>query len=275
METSKKCVGCIDLTLKDSVCTVIGPANNYTKDKYGITNWKKPRNSDNLIKLENTISKCMKDLYEKWISKNAIKNSAQMALIELLEEETPILYIDCEQKKDDDILLFILKEYLKQSKSKNKEKIISNIIWSRTIVVQNQEERKSYITQNNPNIKQMLDHYSCLLKTILEKNKDPEYKNTLLNFEADIVFDGLGNLMENENEKYLYLYLDKISSLSVDEQCRINQLLYRRWTIGKFRILKIKINNGNKWRKTRTAANGHRVEATHDYFSTDIKEEDV
>jgi hypothetical protein len=70
----------------------------------------------------------MKDLYEKWISKNAIKNSAQMALIELLEEETPILYIDCEQKKDDDILLFILKEYLKQSKSKNKEKIISNII---------------------------------------------------------------------------------------------------------------------------------------------------
>jgi hypothetical protein len=43
------------------------------------------RNPDNLIKLEDSISLCMKTRY-------------QNELIETLENKVPILYIDCQQK---------------------------------------------------------------------------------------------------------------------------------------------------------------------------------
>lgn len=34
--------------------------------------------------------------------------------------------------------------------------------------------------------------------------------------------------MEDQNTRYLYLYLDKIESLTIDEQKRVNILLYLR-----------------------------------------------
>lgn len=97
-----------------------------------------------------------------------------------------------------------------------------------------------------------------------------------LNFEMDAYLAIIEKILKL-NSKSAYLYLDNTSSLSSEEQQRINLLLCRRGAIGFFGdcYLRIKINNGAESRKTRMATNGHRATATHDYSSSTIREEDL
>ena len=81
--------------------------------------------------------------------------------------------------------------------------------------------------------------------------------------------------MEQKNTKYLYLYLDNIGHLSIGEQTRINRILYARGGIDNNKRIRLKINNGNDQRKTRTSDSGHRVEAPHDYSERTIYEKDL
>ncbi|NCO97569.1 hypothetical protein GW864_00035 [bacterium] len=73
------------------------------------------RKPDNLIKLENMVSNAMQICYQ-----NELK--------EILEKKVPSLYVDCSNKGDDDIMFFIFKEYIKQSKAKNKVDIVTHAI---------------------------------------------------------------------------------------------------------------------------------------------------
>jgi hypothetical protein len=172
------------------------------------------RNPDTLITLENTISTCMQHRY-------------QQELMETLEKKIPILYIDCGQKGEDDIMLFIFKEYSKQSQAKDKDTLVAETIGDHTIVTPSKRERTQYIQEHTPNSEEMLQHYNLLRKELLVAN-DEDYKKMLENFEKDITFNGIGDLMKSEEQKYLYLYLDKIQSLSREEQQRINVFLYTR-----------------------------------------------
>ncbi|HBB04441.1 TPA: hypothetical protein DCZ39_06180 [Patescibacteria group bacterium] len=77
-------------------------------------------------------------------------------------------------------------------------------------------------------MEEILSQYTKFFKKFLEANTTDEYKKILLDVESAITFDGLGKLMEQEDQKYLYLYLDQIQSLDIDEQQRINAFLYAR-----------------------------------------------
>jgi len=255
----------IDIALKESQCTMINPWYRYPRDENDMPiPWNRERiarNPDTLIKLEHTISARMQEGY-------------QSALMATLEKNVPILYVDCNQKGEDDIMLFIFREYIKQSQAENKDILVAKAIGNHTLVTPSKQERQHYIQENTPNSEEMLQHYSHLLKHLLEAN-DEEYRKMILSFERDITFDGLGDLMKAEGQKYLYLYLDKIQSLSIEEQQRINIFLYTRWVINNDRYVRVKINNGNWSWKTRTSATGHRVESTHDYADLNIYENEL
>ena len=71
--------------------------------------------------------------------------SCQAGLLENLEKKVPILHIDCGAKWDDDIMLNIFRECMKQSKLENIDSIASKIIWQRTIVTPSPEEWNKYV----------------------------------------------------------------------------------------------------------------------------------
>jgi len=253
----------IGLNLQDPNCTMMSPWYRYPRDENGLTIRQKTEwDPDNLVKLNSIISKCMQDI-------------AQKELLEALDKQGKILYVDCQKKWENDILFFIFTEYIKQSTAENKKDIVSKAIGSRTIVTEDEQERKQYVQENQPNIEEMITHYSQLLKSLLQANDDIEYKRKVLNFESDIAFEGLGRLMLDEKQSYMYVYLDQIQSLITEEQQRINMLLYTRWTIPHDKRIRLKINNWNWLWKTRTSMSWHRVQATHDYSETTIYEEDV
>jgi hypothetical protein len=204
-----------------------------------------------------------------------MKERNQKELMETLDKKILSLYIDCRNKWKNDIMLFIFKEYIKQSQAKNKLDIVTHTIWRHTIVTEIKEQWNEYIKTNAPTIEQIVQHYSESLKTLLKENTDEQRKNHLLNFESNITFNGLSKLMEDEWQKYLNLYLDKVQALSVEEQQRINTLLYTRWNIPDDRRIRLKINNGQWSWKTRYSAIGHRVESPHDYSETTIRENEL
>lgn len=251
----------VNLILDDPQCNMISPWYEYNREKVGMPERKK-WNPDNLIKLEEIVSDTMKE-------------RSQKELIETLDKKVLSLYIDCRNKWEDDIMLFIFKEYIKQSQTKDKTNIVSHAIWRHTIVTDNRYKRNEYIKEKTPTLDELLQHYTESLKKLLEGNTDKQRKNRLLNFESDITFDGLSRLMENEWQRYMYLYLDKVQSLSIEEQERINTLLYTRWGISYDRWIRLKINNGQWTWKTRYASVGHRVESPHDYSETTIRENEL
>ena len=251
----------IDMALEAPWCNMITPWHKYVRDNSGIVKTKIDRNPDNKIKLENSVSESMKKMYQQ--------NIAQT-----LNTQVPHFYVDCSQKGEDDIMFFIFRECVKKFPWENKEQIISKIIGQRTIITEGTKYRDIYHGQKNPSLDEILDHYSELFK-IHSDSKDPEYMRRLLNYESDIAFDGLAKFMDWKDSHHLYLYLDKVQHLSVDEQIRINRILYARWWIRNNKYVRLKINNGNNQRKTRYADNGHRVEAVHDYSETSIYEEDL
>ncbi|MEI6426426.1 MAG: hypothetical protein WCO66_03670 [Candidatus Absconditabacteria bacterium] len=238
---------------------MISPRYKYTRNE-DFRREKIERKEGSIKKLEGLISQTMKENYQKNIA-------------ETLEDEKPILYIDCSEKEDLDIMFFILKEYEKNSTLENKSQILANIIKKRTMILE-PEQREEYIKTQQPNSKEMLTHYRQLLQKKLTELQ-PDHIQYILNCENDIAITGLATFMKEEDKSHIYLYVDNTKNLSVDEQTRINLLLYARGGIDHSKWIHLKINNGNSARKTRTASNGHRVESTHDYSEIDIKEEDL
>ena len=252
----------VNLILDETNCTMISPGYEYIhKEDGGMPN-RKPWNPDNLNKLEQMISTTMKE-----------RHAQELATI--LTTKIPSLYIDCRNKWEDDIMFFILKEYIKQSKTPNKNTIVTNAIWRHIRATESKEKWNEYIQNNTPTIEEILQYYTQSLKNLLEKNPDERYSRNLLNFESDITFDGLNKLMEDKWEKYLYLYLDKIHTLSIEEQQRINMLLYTRWNISIDKRIRLKINNGHWSWKTRYTMSGHRVATPHDYSERGIYEDEL
>ncbi len=242
---------------------MFSPRYTYPKDENGIfahqrTEW----NPDNLVILENTISKQMVSHH-------------QYQLTETLGKEIPILYIDCQKKWEDDIMLFIFNEYIKQSKVKNKETIVSDAIWGRTMITKSEEIWWKYVQTNKLDIEWMFSYYRKTLQNLLTKKDDLDYKNTILWSEADITFEWLAKLMQAGNLTHINVFIDNIQTLDIYEQQRINFLLYTRWAIYDNKWLRIKINNGHDYWKTRKTSSWHRTEATHDYTEIHIDEEDV
>jgi len=88
---------------------MISPGYRHEKDEAGIPIFDKriQRDPNNSIKLENMITKCMQARH-------------QQELIETLDKKIPILYVDCSQKGEDDIMFHILKEYIKTLKNENR-----------------------------------------------------------------------------------------------------------------------------------------------------------
>ncbi|MFA6256396.1 MAG: hypothetical protein WC606_04395 [Candidatus Absconditabacterales bacterium] len=251
----------IDSTLQEPQCTMISPGYKHPRneDDMPIAGSKKiQRDPDHLIKLENTISLCMKTRYQE-------------ELLDTLKEKIPSLYIDCSQKGEDDIMFFILKEYIKQSKANDKASILSEVIGSQTITVINKS------LKNDANAEEILNQYSQSRKALLQTSDNAQYKKSLLNIEAELTFQGLAKLLQQEQKKYLYLYLDKTKILSTDEQQRINTFLFARGSLSIFQdsYVRLKINNGNGVWKTRLSSTGHRVESPHDYSEVNIYEDDV
>lgn len=252
----------IDICLQEPQCTMIRPWYSYQKDSQGMPSiWRKKveRDPNNLVVLENTISQRMQRLYQDQI-------------LETLEKKIPILYIDCQNIWNDDIMFYILKQYIQQSPIKDTTNLIGKVIWDRTLVVQDKQERNDYIQKNTPSTQKIFDYYSERLKILLDTHDDA-YKKMLLDFEKDIGFDGLGELMKHEGQKYLYLYIDKIQSLSIDEQQRINTFLYTRWAIAHDRYIRVKINDGAWVWKTWNSSTGHKIETPHDYSEVTIYED--
>lgn len=252
----------IDLALQENSCTMINPWHTYEVDDLGIVKQKIERNPENITKLEQRISQRMKIL-------------SQENLLETLEKEVPILHIDCGEKGDDDIMFFIFRECVKRSTIADKANFVARIIWKRTLLTDSPEDRKRYVQKEQPHVQEIFNQYNWLLKERKE-GKDSEFIQELLRRESDITFDGLSEFMEGENTRYLYLYLDNIQHLSIDEQRRINRFLYTRWAIWNGNEwIRLKINNGSKQRKTRTSDAGLKIESTHDYSDTDIYEKDL
>ena len=87
----------IDMSLQEPQCTMIRPWYTYQKDGQGMSSiWRKKveRDPNNLVLLENTISQRMQRLYQDQI-------------LEILEKKIPILYIDCQNTWDYDIMFYI------------------------------------------------------------------------------------------------------------------------------------------------------------------------
>jgi len=249
----------INSALTHSNCNMISPWYRYTRDD-DFRREKTERKEENITKLEGLVSQAMKENY-------------QNSIAETLEDSKPILYIDCTQKGDLDIMLFILKEYEKISPVNNKDQIIAKIVETRSIIIE-PEQRKDYIATQQPNSEEIINHYNTLLQQRLVDLK-PDHINYILSCENDVALAGLGALMEQQNKRHIYLYLDTTKHLSIEEQTRINLLLYSRWWIDHNKWIHLKINNGDTSRKTRTASNGHRVQSIHDYIETNIYEEDI
>lgn len=218
--------------------------------------------ADNLTILENTISEHMTSRY-------------QSQLAETLNKQIPILYIDCQKRWEDDIMLFIFNEYIKQSKAKNKKTIVSEAIWGYTMIAKSEEAWWNYVQEHKLDIEWMLIYYRKTLQNLLTKKKDLDYKNRILSEEAHITFEWLAKLMKADNTNYLDVFIDNIQSLDIYEQQRINFLLYTRWAINDNKWLRVKINNGHDFWKTRKTSSWHRTESTYDYTEIRIDEEDV
>ncbi len=251
----------VNLILNEPQCSMISPGYEYLRTNGGLPQ-RKEWHPDNLNTLEDMVSKTM-----------LIRHTQQ--LVETLEKKIPSLYIDCSKRWDDDIMLFIFKEYIKQSPADNKANIVGNVIWDHSVATKSRADRNEYIKNDAPVLETLLQQYSQNLRQLLDANDDEKYTKNILNRESDITFNGLGKLMKNEWEKYLCLYLDKIQTLTIGEKQRINTFLYTRWSIPQERWIRLKINNGQWAWRTRYSSVGQKIESPHDYSESTIRENEL
>ena len=85
-----------------------------------------------------------------------------------------------------------------------------------------------YEDRFHPDTTTILCAYTQFIKTKLQNNEDLKHKNNILDIEASVAFNGINNIMKTRGEKYISLYLDQIEHLSIEEQQRINTLLFYR-----------------------------------------------
>lgn len=207
----------IDIILTQPGCGMISPGYVYprTKDDMPIIGAKKKeRNPDNLQKLETMVSTVMQEHYTK-------------RLAEALKDTVPILHIDCGKRGDDDIMIHIFKEYIKQSKAEDKLELVCKAIGENSIATGGKRLWSEYIHNEHPTMEEIRKSYHAfLLDAMIPGN--PGHKKMMLDFESDIAYNGMEQLMRSEGQRYLCLYLDQPQSLTEEEQQRINTILYTR-----------------------------------------------
>jgi len=244
----------IDMALQEWWCTMISPQSNYIRDEFWI-GWKSiDRTQENYNKLQQTISTRMQALYTKQLAAT-------------LKNTTPILCIDCKAKGESDIIFFILQQYT-QGKDSINHLILESL--HRRSIVNEQGYRRQYEIDKTSNTQEILSHYSKLLKQYTNTHDSAEL---MYGFEFDRIINTISNILKHEDEKYLYLYLDNIENLTINEQSRLNNILYTRGRMYEDRRMRLKINNGWKDWKAWTTNTRQKVQSIHDYGETSIKEE--
>lgn len=250
----------IQYHLTSPECKMISPWSAYQDDWWEIFDKKKiKRKNENIEKLTMSISNKMKEI-------------SQWEILTVLDEKISIIYIDCEQKWERDIMFYIAKIFLQSIKDKNIVNILGEIIWENSIVIDDYNNRIEYINQNNLDLDWIFDYYIQIRNEYL-KNKNEKIIEMTINHECDIVFKLLEEFIENKN--YLYIYLDNIKILEQHDKKRVNKFLYSRWSLWNQNWVRLKINNGDKNRNTRSTPSWHRVESPHDYSDHLIYEKEV
>jgi hypothetical protein len=236
---------------------MIVPQSKYTRNEFWIAWSSIDWSEENYKKLEKTISERMQTLYQE-------------SLIEVLKNPL-VTYINCSQKWKKDIFLFIIEQLSKQNNTQANFISILKAL-HRQSMVQEQGYWKQFQEKKSISIEELREIYCNEYQSHIT-NKDQAYIDRLQGAEDNRIMEAMAYILENKNAKDLYLYLDNISELSVDEQSRINNILYTRGSVDKDKYIRLKINNGNRYRRTYITNTWKRVQSTHDYSETNIKEE--
>lgn len=245
------------LVLPYGQCTIISPRYKYKKNEETFKHEKIERKLGNLALLEATISSAMIDSHKKH-------------LVETLSDTKPIIYLDCSHKWDKDILFFMMEQLIEKYPWEETNGIIKDVITTTSMIDESVRKKISHTDWN------FLSRYYEAFATELTKYDNDNAKNSLINFEIDVPLAIMSEILE-EKGKYAYMYLDNIAFLTMEEQQRINRLLYARGWIDHLGhcSLYLKINNWSSWRKTRFTSYGQKIEAPHDYSETTLAEEDL
>jgi hypothetical protein len=244
--------------LHENKCSVINAWTTSHKNSFGHRLVRIPMPPEKVIKLEGLISEHMQTAFQK-------------SLVETLEKQIPQIYIDCSKKWTEDIMFFIFRRCMEQIAASPVD--VASIV-EKTTIVTNRATRKNYIEQHKHTLTTVLTCYKKLQKKKISLNSDPNYKQSILNFESNITFDWLIHFLKHHTTRQMYLYLDNVGELDTYEQSRINHLLFARGQIQIVCSVYVKINNWANKRKSRRTPTGHRPQAPHDYGDTTIYEED-
>jgi hypothetical protein len=90
----------------------------------------------------------------------------------------------------------------------------------------------------------------------------------------ELSLEELERIMKEKNIKSMYVYLDNIEYLRIQEQKNINRIIFDRWSIWHDCRLYLKINNMGDDRRTWKAITG-RIQSPHDYSDKYIDEEEI
>ncbi len=250
----------IDMVLDYQDCTMICPQYEHQETKpFDFDRSKVPRKEGNELKLEKTISEIMQEKHQK-------------QLAEALSDTSPIMYVDCSAKGEDDVMFAIMHAVMNKYPGRESEEMAIKSIVQRSMI---NDEMKQVSSED---YKAFMTTYKQEFQKFLQSFDDRENKEEVLNsvykFETDVPLNAIGKILQ-ANKWSAYVYLDHVSDLTVEEQQSINLLLYARGAIGRDGKVFLKINDGLASRKTWSTASWHRVQSTHDYSETNIKEKDL
>lgn len=247
---------------------MIGPQYNYIRDEENFNHEKIARKEGSKEKLEKTISEVMQTKY-------------QQQLIETLTDELPITYIDCSKKGNKDILLRIMEVLYKKYRSPDIDEEVKKVLLQESMIEKEDRDLLQTFANNytgtNFGEDFLAEHEKYFSKRCVQLSEEnPDALTMLMNFQADAYLSCMAEILE-PTSKSSYLYLDNIATISIEEQQRINRLLFARGAVGRFgdAYVRIKINNGMEHRKTRGTSTGQRVQSPHDYSDVGIREEDL
>ncbi|MDR0860382.1 MAG: hypothetical protein LBO09_05420 [Candidatus Peribacteria bacterium] len=152
-------------------------------------------NTSKMEKLEKTISEMMYATFEN-------------------DSEKKYIYADVQEKnKDEDIVLFILKSTAKHLDISS-EQLLQLI------------NKHSFCSTNTPFT--MFEEYQSALQNLIEQKKkelpDKDVENIILNIECSNFFELIRDITEGLH-KQMFLLLDHITTLTKQEQQRVNQLI--------------------------------------------------
>lgn len=238
------------LRLVSLECTFFSQRNEYYKDKNWLIDFQKWRiawKSEKIANISNLVSQAMRETFE--------------------ELDQKALFINCAEKNED-ILLHILRLFL--AKLDFEATDIIKYIGKYSIITDNESNRYDLVVDKNST--EILDIYQ---KSLLERiNEMPEKADMIMRFEYDNTIHTLAKLLYKAWLDYIYIFLDRIDNLTIDEQQRINQILYSRWWISKNKYLRLKINNIWNYRKIWKSISWISIQSTHDFQEIRLEEGD-